>query len=88
MIIIILESWTLAFSLTNFKLAWKRATLLALLMPKHYSDLSVLHIIIIIIIIIIIYYYYYYYYTIFIVLSWVCYQHYVNTNHLWCFTQH
>ena len=37
-----LESWVPASSLTNFKLAWKTATLLALVTVKHCSDLTLL----------------------------------------------
>ena len=36
----LLESWALASSLTTFKLAWKTATLLALVTAKHCSDLT------------------------------------------------
>ena len=35
-----LESWALASSLSTFKLAWKTATLLALVTVKHCSDLT------------------------------------------------
>ena len=38
----LLESWALASSLTTFKLAWKTATLLALVTAKHCSDLILL----------------------------------------------
>ena len=38
----LLESWTPASSLTTFKLAWKTATLLALLNVKHCSDSTLL----------------------------------------------
>ena len=37
----LLKSWALASSLTTFKLAWKTATLLALVTAKH-SDLTLL----------------------------------------------
>ena len=40
----LLESWAPASSLTTFKLAWKTATLLALLTAKHCSDLTLLSI--------------------------------------------
>ena len=36
----LLESWAPASSLTTFKLAWKTATLLALVTAKHCSDLT------------------------------------------------
>ena len=36
----LLESWAPASSLTTFKLAWKTATLLALVTVKHCSDLT------------------------------------------------
>ena len=36
------ESWALAPSFTTFKLAWKTATLLALVTAKHCSDLTLL----------------------------------------------
>ena len=36
----LLESWTLASSLTAFKLAWKITILLALFTAKHCSDLT------------------------------------------------
>ena len=36
----LLESWRPASSLTTFKLAWKTATLLALVTAKHCSDLT------------------------------------------------
>ena len=38
----LLESWVPASSLTTFKLAWKTATLLALVTVKHCSDLTLL----------------------------------------------
>ena len=38
----LLESWAPASSLTIFKLAWKTATLLALVTTKCYSDLTLL----------------------------------------------
>ena len=38
----LLESWAPASSLTTFKLAWKTATLLALVTAKHCSDLTLL----------------------------------------------
>ena len=38
----LLESWALASSLPTFKLAWKTATLLALLTAKQCSDLTLL----------------------------------------------
>ena len=38
----LLESWAPASSLTIFKLAWKTATLLALVTAKHCSDLTLL----------------------------------------------
>ena len=38
----LLESWVPASSLTTFKLAWKTATLLALVLAKHCSDLTLL----------------------------------------------
>ena len=38
----LLESWEPASSLTTFKLAWKTATLLALVTAKHCSDLTLL----------------------------------------------
>ena len=38
----LLESWAPASSLTAFKLAWKTATLLALVTAKHCSDLTLL----------------------------------------------
>ena len=38
----LLESWAPASSLTSFKLAWKTATLLALVTAKHCSDLTLL----------------------------------------------
>ena len=38
----LLESWPPASSLTTFKLAWKTATLLALVTAKHCSDLTLL----------------------------------------------
>ena len=38
----LLESWALASSVTTFKLAWKTATLLALVAVKHCSDLTLL----------------------------------------------
>ena len=38
----LLESWAPVSSLTDFKLAWKTATLLALVTAKHCSDLTVL----------------------------------------------
>ena len=38
----LLESWAPASSLTTFKLAWKTATLLALVTPKHCPDLTLL----------------------------------------------
>ena len=38
----LLESWAPASSLTTFKLAWKTATLLALVTAKCCSDLSLL----------------------------------------------
>ena len=37
-----MESWAPASSLTTFKLAWKTATLLALVPAKHCSDLTLL----------------------------------------------
>ena len=40
----LLESWAPASSLTTFKLAWKTATLLALVTAKHCSDLTILYI--------------------------------------------
>ena len=39
---LVLESWAPASSLTIFKLAWKTATLLALVTAKHCSDLTLL----------------------------------------------
>ena len=39
----LLESWAPTSSLTTFKLAWKTATLLALVTLKHYSDLTLLY---------------------------------------------
>ena len=38
----LLESWAWASSLTTYKLAWKTATLLALVNAKHCSDLTLL----------------------------------------------
>ena len=38
----LLESWATNSSLTSFKLAWKTATLLALVTAKHCSDLTLL----------------------------------------------
>ena len=38
----LLESWAPASSLTTFELAWKIATLLALVTVKHCSDLTLL----------------------------------------------
>ena len=38
----LLDSWTLASSLTTFKLAWKIATLLAVVTVKYCSDLTLL----------------------------------------------
>ena len=38
----LLESWAPASSLTTFKLAWKTATLLALVTAKHCSDLTLI----------------------------------------------
>ena len=38
----LLESWAPAFSLTSFRLAWKTATLLALVTEKHCCDLTLL----------------------------------------------
>ena len=38
----LLESWGPASALTTFKLAWKTATLLALVTAKHCSDLTLL----------------------------------------------
>ena len=38
----LLESWALAFSLSNFKLAWKTATILVLVTAKCCSDLILL----------------------------------------------
>ena len=38
----LLESWSPASSLTTFKLAWKTATLLALVTAEHCSDLTLL----------------------------------------------
>ena len=38
----LLEIWALASTLTTFKLAWKTATLLVLVTPKHCSDLTFL----------------------------------------------
>ena len=38
----LLESWAPASSFTTFKLAWKTATLLALVTAKHFSDLTLL----------------------------------------------
>ena len=38
----LLESWAPASSLTTFKLAWKTATLLALVTAKHFTDLTLL----------------------------------------------
>ena len=38
----LLESWAPGSSLTTFKLAWKTATLLALVTAKHCSDLTIL----------------------------------------------
>ena len=38
----LLESWTPTSSLTTFKLAWKTATLLALVTAKHCCDLTLL----------------------------------------------
>ena len=43
-LLFLLQSWAFASSLTMFKLAWKTGPVLALVMPKHYSDLSSLHI--------------------------------------------
>ena len=40
--LLLLESWALPSSLTTFKLAWKAATLLALVTVKHCSDLTLL----------------------------------------------
>ena len=40
----LLESWTPASSLTTFKLAWKTATLLALVTAKCCSDLTLLYV--------------------------------------------
>ena len=40
----LLESWAPTSSLTTFKLAWKTATLLALVTTKHCSDLTLLHV--------------------------------------------
>ena len=39
---LLLESWALAPSFTNFKLPWKTATLFALVTAKHCSDLTFL----------------------------------------------
>ena len=39
----LLESWAPASSLTAFKLAWRNATLLALITVKHCSDLTLLY---------------------------------------------
>ena len=41
-LLFLLESWASAASLTTFKLAWKTATLLALVTAKHCSDLTLL----------------------------------------------
>ena len=41
-LLFLLESWALASSLTTFKLAWKTATLLAIITAKHFSDLFLL----------------------------------------------
>ena len=38
----LLEGWALASSVITFKLAWKTATVLALVTAKHYSDLTLL----------------------------------------------
>ena len=38
------DSWVAASSFTTFKCAWKTATLLAFVMTKHCSDLTLLHI--------------------------------------------
>ena len=38
----LLESWAPAYSLITFKLAWKTATLLALVTARHCSDLTLL----------------------------------------------
>ena len=38
----LLESWAQASSLTTFKLAWKTATLVALVTANHCSDLTLL----------------------------------------------
>ena len=40
----LLESWSPTSSLTTFKIAWKTATLLALVTAKCCSDLTLLHI--------------------------------------------
>ena len=40
----LLESWAPASSLTTFKLAWKTATLLALVTAKRCSDLTLLRV--------------------------------------------
>ena len=40
----LLERWAPASSLTTFKLAWKTATLLALVTAKHCSDLTLLYV--------------------------------------------
>ena len=42
MFVVFVGSWALAFSLTTFKLAWKTATLLALVIVKPCSDLTLL----------------------------------------------
>ena len=41
-LLFLLESWAAASSLTAFKLAWKTATLFALVTAKHCSDLTLL----------------------------------------------
>ena len=41
-LLFLLESWALASSLTTFTLAWKTATLLALVTAKQCSDLALL----------------------------------------------
>ena len=40
----LLDSWAPASSITNFKLAWKTATLFTLIMAKHCSDLTLPHV--------------------------------------------
>ena len=43
-LLFLLESWASTSFLTTFKLAWKTATLLALVTAKHCSDLTLLYI--------------------------------------------